>query len=182
MTQALTAERPALGARPALAGVAAAAACVLLASRSAGAWAPAAALLAGAVGLGVPVASGVRASVPVRAGVAAVGLLAVAGVRTLWPVPVPAHAVALAASVVAAVGEELLFRRGMYGLLERAGAAVAVIAPAAIFALVHVPHYGWRSMPVNLGAGALFGWQRWASGSWAVPAATHAGANLMAAL
>jgi hypothetical protein len=31
---------------------------------------------------------------------------------------------------------------------------------------------------VDLGAGLLLSWQRWASGTWTVPAATHAAANL----
>jgi hypothetical protein len=35
---------------------------------------------------------------------------------------------------------------------------------------------------VDLGAGLLFGWQRWASGGWAAPAITHGAANLMAVL
>ena len=33
---------------------------------------------------------------------------------------------------------------------------------------------------VDLGAGLVFGWQRWASGDWRVAAATHALANLAA--
>jgi len=36
--------------------------------------------------------------------------------------------------------------------------------------------------PVDLGAGLLLSWQRWAGGSWGVPAATHAAANLLAVL
>jgi hypothetical protein len=33
-----------------------------------------------------------------------------------------------------------------------------------------------------VGAGLLFGWQRWASGTWTVPAATHAVANALVVL
>jgi len=35
------------------------------------------------------------------------------------------------------------------------------------------------SLPVNLAAGALFGWQRWATGRWDSAAVTHAIANLL---
>jgi CAAX prenyl protease-like protein len=51
-----------------------------------------------------------------------------------------------------------------------------------LFALVHVPVYGISALPVDLGAGALFGWQRAVSGSWSAPAATHVFANLMAVI
>jgi hypothetical protein len=37
-------------------------------------------------------------------------------------------------------------------------------------------------VPVDLGAGLVFGWQRWASGTWTVPAATHAADNVLAVL
>ena len=38
------------------------------------------------------------------------------------------------------------------------------------------------AFPVDLGAGLVFGWQRWATGSWVAPAGTHAAANLVAVL
>jgi membrane protease YdiL (CAAX protease family) len=111
------------------------------------------------------------------------GLAAVAAALLAGPVPpLPAGMVALALSLLAAVAEEALFRGALYGLLERRGAVVAVGATAILFALVHVPSYGLASVPVDLGAGLLFGWQRWASGHWTVPAATHAAANLLAVI
>jgi hypothetical protein len=42
--------------------------------------------------------------------------------------------------------------------------------------------YGWAVVPVDVGAGLVFGWQRWASGSWTSPAVAHAAANVMGAL
>jgi membrane protease YdiL (CAAX protease family) len=54
-----------------------------------------------------------------------------------------------------------------------------VLGGAVLFAAVHVPLYGWAALPVDLGAGLLLGWQRHASGTWLVPAATHAVANLL---
>lgn len=120
-----------------------------------------------------------------RAGaVLVVGVAAVAAAALLaGPVPpLPAGAVALALSLLAAVAEEALFRGALYSLLERWGAVVAVGTSALLFALVHVPSYGLAAMPVDLSAGLLFGWQRWASGRWTVPAATHAAANLLAVI
>ena len=104
-------------------------------------------------------------------------LAAVVGGR---PVAAPLGAAALALSLLAAVAEEALFRRAAYGWLERFGPFVAVLGSALLFALVHVPLYGAAAFPVDLGAGLLLSWQRWAAGTWTVPAATHAAANLLA--
>jgi membrane protease YdiL (CAAX protease family) len=98
------------------------------------------------------------------------------------PIPLPWSAAALPLSVLAAVAEEALFRRLAYGRLERFGAAVAIVGSALLFGLVHVPAYGLAALPVDVGAGLLFGWQRWASGTWTVPASTHAFANALVVL
>jgi membrane protease YdiL (CAAX protease family) len=128
---------------------------------------------------GAAPASRPRAGAVLVVGVAAV----VAAALLAGPVPpLPAGVVALALSLLAAVAEEALFRGALYGLLERRGAVVAVGTSALLFALVHVPSYGLAAMPVDLGAGLLFGWQRWASDRWTVPAATHAAANLLAVI
>jgi sodium transport system permease protein len=96
--------------------------------------------------------------------------------------PLPAGVAALALSLLAAVAEEALFRGALYGVLERWGPALAIGVSAVLFALAHIPTYGPSAVPVDLGAGLLFGWQRWASGRWTVPAATHAAANLLAVI
>ncbi len=98
------------------------------------------------------------------------------------PVPLPWSAAALPLSLLAAVAEEALFRRLAFARLERFGAVVAVAGSALLFGLVHVPAYGLAALPVDVGAGLLFGWQRWASGTWTVPAATHAFANALVVL
>jgi membrane protease YdiL (CAAX protease family) len=85
----------------------------------------------------------------------------------------------IAATVLAAAAEELFFRRLMYGWLSRWGPAVAIGATAVAFALVHLPGYGVSAFPINLAAGLLLGWQRWASGGWSAPALTHIAANLL---
>jgi membrane protease YdiL (CAAX protease family) len=82
-------------------------------------------------------------------------------------------------SVIAAVSEEALFRRLAFGALDRLGTAVAIAGTAIAFGLVHVPLYGTAALPVDLGAGLLFSWQRWASGSWGAPAVTHVAANVL---
>jgi membrane protease YdiL (CAAX protease family) len=49
-----------------------------------------------------------------------------------------------------------------------------------VFAAVHVTVWGWAVLPLDLAAGLVLGWQRWASGGWSVPAATHVAANVLA--
>jgi membrane protease YdiL (CAAX protease family) len=132
---------------------------------------------------------------PLGAGTTLVaGLLAVAAVALMaGPAPpLPAGGAALALGLLAAVAEEALFRGALYAWVEqraaRSGRApaltpvLAVAFSAVAFALVHVPSYGPAAIPVDLGAGLLLGWQRWASGRWTVPAATHAVANLLAVI
>ena len=156
---------------------------VALAARSVGWVALGVTMVAGATGVVTPVARAGEPTTPTTVrqwlAVVATGALAVAVVAWRSPlvIPVPAWPAA-AASVAAAVAEEAFFRRLFYGWLERHGAAVAVAGAAAAFALVHVPLYGAASIPVNLAAGVLFGWQRWATGTWTAPAATHAFANV----
>jgi len=113
-----------------------------------------------------------------------VGIVAVAAAAgAVGPsFPLPRTVEVLALNSVAAVAEELFFRRLTYGGLLRFGAAAAIVGSALAFALVHVPIYGPAAIPVDLGAGLVFSWQRWASGGWAAPAATHVFANLMAVL
>lgn len=109
-------------------------------------------------------------------GLAAIALASAAGGS---PVRTPYATWALPLALLAAIAEEALFRRAAYGALERHGALLAVGLTALAFALVHVPLYGTAVFPVDLGAGLLLSWQRWASGTWTVPAATHAAANLL---
>ena len=110
------------------------------------------------------------------------GAVAVGASVSGSPVPLPWSAAALPLSLLAAVAEEALFRRLAYARLEPFGTAVAIVGSAVLFGLVHVPAYGLSALPVDVGAGLLFGWQRWASGTWTVPAATHAVANALVVL
>ena len=93
--------------------------------------------------------------------------------------PVPFAARFILLNTLAAVAEEAFFRRLLYGALERHGAALAVGGSTVLFALVHVTVYGWWVLPIDLAAGLVLSWQRWATGGWAVPAATHVVANVL---
>jgi membrane protease YdiL (CAAX protease family) len=96
---------------------------------------------------------------------------------TAFPVRTGAWGVEL--NALAAIAEEAFFRRYLFARLAQYGAAAAVLGTAAVFALVHLPAYGSAALPVDAGAGLLLSWQRWASGRWEVPAATHLAANLL---
>jgi membrane protease YdiL (CAAX protease family) len=98
------------------------------------------------------------------------------------PAPLRLVALALPMNAFAAVSEEALFRRLLYGRLERFGAPAAIGVTAVAFAAIHLPLYGVVALPLDLGAGLLFSWQRFASGSWAAPAATHVAANVLASI
>jgi len=137
-----------------------------------------------AVGAGWPMARESRppgriAALILLAGVAAftVGRL-VGGGRP----PVPARPAYLAAVTLAAIAEEAFFRRFVYAVLRPGGVAWAVAGSTVLFAVAHVTVYGWWVFPLDLAAGLILGWQRWATGSWAVPAATHVAANLLVVL
>jgi hypothetical protein len=80
---------------------------------------------------------------------------------------------------IASVAEECFFRRYVYAWAARWGAGAAIGVAAVTFALVHVPMYGVRALPVDLAAGALLGWQRWAAGTWTAPALTHLVADFL---
>jgi membrane protease YdiL (CAAX protease family) len=119
---------------------------------------------------------------PAAAG--AIGALAVVAARLVAGPAVGSSATVAVVLVgsLAAVAEEAFFRRFLYARLEAAGAILAVILSAFLFAAIHVPAYGWGAFPVDLAAGVLFSWQRWVSGSWAAPASTHVLANLLAVI
>jgi membrane protease YdiL (CAAX protease family) len=108
------------------------------------------------------------------------GALSFAAVRARIPTLVlPATATAVVTGSIAAVAEEAFFRRFLYGWLSRWGATAAIVGSALAFAAVHVPLYGVAALPIDLGAGLLLGWQRWATGGWTAPAVTHMIANLL---
>lgn len=96
------------------------------------------------------------------------------------PQPLALRVVALGS--LAAVAEEVFFRHFVFDTIRPGGELVAVAGSAVLFALVHVTVYGWWVLPIDLAAGFVLSWQRWATGSWKVPAVTHVLANLLVVL
>jgi membrane protease YdiL (CAAX protease family) len=112
-----------------------------------------------------------------------VGAFALGRLLTGGPVAAPAATpFVIAINSLAAVAEEAFFRRLVYGALLGGGPGVALVGSSVLFAAVHVTVYGAWVLPLDLAAGLLLGWQRQATGSWAVPAATHVVANLLVVL
>jgi membrane protease YdiL (CAAX protease family) len=136
----------------------------------------------GLIALAIPLPRGVRHvawSVVIAVGVSA---FVAATLATRMPAVLPHGPAVLVFGSIAALGEEAFFRRLVYGVLAHRGAAIAVVGSAALFALVHVPIYGPAAFWVDLGAGLVLGWQRWAAGSWVPAGVTHVAANLLAVL
>jgi membrane protease YdiL (CAAX protease family) len=123
-------------------------------------------------------ASGSRdASLIVMAGGLALGAFAVAARQ--HGVPAGLGPVGLGLTAMASLAEEAFFRGFLYGRLIRHGPLIAIVASAGAFALIHVLGYPPAAVGVDFAAGLIFGWQRWVTGSWLVPAGTHLAANLM---
>jgi sodium transport system permease protein len=138
------------------------------------------------LGLTPPVPVDRPRAIPFRAPARAIGVLAagalVFGAGRLLAAghaPAPATATVVALNTLAAGAEEALFRRVAFATLLPAGPVVAITGSALLFGLAHITVYGWWAFPVDAAAGLLLGWQRWASGSWAIPAVTHAFADLL---
>jgi len=139
----------------------------------------------GAVGLALPIPDAaptprLRSGPVVLAGIAvfAAGRVAGGGGTAIGPATLSA----LALNAVAAVAEEIWFRRVVFGWLAPAGRWPAIFGAAALFAAVHVTTYGLWVLPLDLVAGLVLGWQRDVTGSWRVPAITHVAANVLVAL
>lgn len=146
-------------------------------------------LLIGGAGLPLPVANAASCAPGPRAVrtwvvVSLVGIGAFAAGRALvgGHAPMAFSGYAVATSTLAAVAEEVWFRRLCFGLLLPAGPVFAICGSTLLFAVVHVATYGWWVLPLDLAAGALLGWQRWATGSWTASAVTHVIANLLVLL
>jgi membrane protease YdiL (CAAX protease family) len=140
-------------------------------------------MLAVGVAWPLPVASGrVRTSTRWTVGALVAGLGAFASGRLLGGLPGVA-AVSwrfVLLSSLAAVAEEAFFRRFLYHHLDQEGGALfSVLGTTLLFTVVHVTVYGVWALPIDAAAGLVLGWQRWATGSWRVPAVTHVVANLL---
>ncbi|MEA2609712.1 MAG: Type prenyl endopeptidase Rce1-like [Chloroflexota bacterium] len=82
-------------------------------------------------------------------------------------------------TVLVASAEEILLRGALFDELERTiGVGLAVVATSLVFALMHVPLYGWGVLPLDFGVGLWFAGLRLATGGIAAPAMAHAMADL----
>ena len=69
--------------------------------------------------------------------------------------------------------------RALFDELDaRLGAIAAVFATSVLFALMHVPLYGWHVVPLDLGVGLWLAGLRLATGGIAAPAMAHTIADL----
>jgi membrane protease YdiL (CAAX protease family) len=87
---------------------------------------------------------------------------------------------ALVVSIVA-VAEEAFLRGALYSAISGwRGDTPALIVTAIAFAALHLPLYGWGSVPLDLAVGLVLGVLREQTGGWAAPAICHVGADLAA--
>ena len=163
--------------------LAAVAGCVSLTARGVSWRASIITVAVGAAALLAPAISEPRASFRTCVHATALGVGAFLFVRVrLVTLPYAGTMAAGVATVVAAVAEEVFFRRLVYDALSRWGATVAVFGAALAFAAIHIPGYGFKVLPIDIAAGLLLGWQRRITGTVAVPALTHVAANVLSIL
>jgi membrane protease YdiL (CAAX protease family) len=146
-------------------------------------------LIFGCLLLAIAVVGGCRPAMPraapLAAGLAAGGVLVVVSLAARWPAPPPVlgHAAAfapwVAATVLVASAEELVLRGTLWRWIAAAGGdAPALLLTSVLFALIHVPVYGWHVVPLDFGAGLWLGGLRLWFGGPAAPAAAHVLADL----
>jgi membrane protease YdiL (CAAX protease family) len=84
-----------------------------------------------------------------------------------------------AATILVATAEELVLRGALFDAIDRRlGVALAVTVTAVLFAIMHVPLYGWHVVPLDLGVGLWLAGLRLATGGLAAPAIAHTAADL----
>ncbi|BEP13785.1 hypothetical protein acdb102_20960 [Acidothermaceae bacterium B102] len=82
---------------------------------------------------------------------------------------------------VVAVAEEAFLRGALYSAVQGwRGDTAALVVSAVAFAALHLPLYGWGSVPLDLAVGLVLGVLREQTGGWAAPAVCHVGADLAA--
>ncbi|PZS32798.1 MAG: hypothetical protein DLM59_07530 [Pseudonocardiales bacterium] len=149
-------------------------------SRSAG-LAFAAVLLALAIAAGVHLRLGVRSTVIGVCGGAVLCLPGVVG----WLTGAASHRSAgaflpwAAVVTVVAAAEEIFLRGALFSAVARRRGPVAAVAfGAGLFALMHVPLYGWHVVPLDLAVGIWLGALRVYAESPTAPLMAHVTADL----
>ena len=85
----------------------------------------------------------------------------------------------VAVTILVATAEEVLLRGILLDRIQRAGGLVpAVILTSVVFALMHVPLYGWHVVPLDFAVGLGLAGLRLTTRSLVAPAAAHAVADL----
>ena len=85
----------------------------------------------------------------------------------------------VAVTILVAIAEELVLRGALFDELDgRLGVVAAVAITSGLFAIMHVPLYGWHVVPLDLGVGLWLAGLRLASGGVAAPAIAHTVADL----
>jgi membrane protease YdiL (CAAX protease family) len=83
-------------------------------------------------------------------------------------------------TILVATAEELILRGALFVAIQRyAGVAAAVAVTSVVFALMHVPLYGWHVVPLDLGVGIWVGGLRLLGRGVAAPAVAHVLADLV---
>jgi len=82
-------------------------------------------------------------------------------------------------TITVAVAEEAILRGLLFDRFHRAGGMpLALVATTALFALAHVPLYGWHVVPLDLAVGVALGGLRIVTRGIAASAVAHAVADL----
>ena len=102
------------------------------------------------------------------------GIPPVAGVG---PARVAAWVVVVAA---VAASEEAVLRGSLWMALERQfGRTAALSVTTVVFAVMHVPLYGWQAVPLDLAVGLVLGGLRLITAGAAAPAVAHVLADVL---
>lgn len=82
-------------------------------------------------------------------------------------------------TIVVAAGEEGILRGALFDRLRAAGGVLpAVLVTTVVFAIMHVPLYGWHVVPLDLAVGLCLAGLRLATRTIIAPVAAHAVADL----
>jgi membrane protease YdiL (CAAX protease family) len=134
--------------------------------------------LAGRLRVGYPGWTALGIGILGGAALVGVAWLAHPAARPIGLRPEPFVAWAFVTCAVA-LAEEVLLRGALFAaLLEPAGALPALAVTSLVFALMHVPLYGWSVVPVDFGAGLALGGLRLLGRGVAAPAIAHALADV----
>jgi membrane protease YdiL (CAAX protease family) len=96
-----------------------------------------------------------------------------------WLAPAAAFVPWVAVTVLVATAEEVVLRGALFDEIDgRIGTLGAVLVTSVVFALMHVPLYGWHVVPLDLGVGLWLAGLRLATGGIAAPAIAHTIADL----